>query len=65
MLYVAVFSMLLGDTLWIESLDHANSYRIEVRTHLINYVNCVCRLKGRWGREGRMNRKDRDLINKI
>jgi len=29
-----VFSMLLGDTLWIESLDHANSYRIEVRTNI-------------------------------
>jgi len=47
MLYVAVFSMLLGDTLWIESLDHANSYRIEVRTHLLTYVNFVCHLKER------------------
>jgi len=62
MLYVAVFSMLLGDTLWIESLDHANSYRIEVRTHLINYVNCVCRLKGRLG-EGGTDEQKRPGLN--
>ncbi|XP_052765757.1 structural maintenance of chromosomes flexible hinge domain-containing protein 1-like [Mya arenaria] len=54
-----VFSMLLGDTLWIDTLDQANNYRIE----LVKYTNCPTILT-REGDRIRSNGKFGGLMNK-
>ncbi|XP_053383340.1 structural maintenance of chromosomes flexible hinge domain-containing protein 1-like isoform X2 [Mercenaria mercenaria] len=54
-----VFSMLLGDTLWIDTLDQANEYRRE----LVKYTNCPTILT-REGDRIRSNGKFGGLMNK-
>ncbi|KAL4217928.1 inactivation of X chromosome by DNA methylation [Mactra antiquata] len=54
-----VFSMLLGDTLWIDTLDQANEYREE----LVKFTNCPTILT-REGDRIRSNGKFGGLMNK-
>ena len=38
---VSVFAMLLGDTIFLDSLDDANAYRHEVKQYPIYIINTV------------------------